>query len=161
MAELSTKAYLKKLASQQRFTSFRQLSSYMKQLIRESDSIQSDTMHAIVIYLKDTIKSKYGKKQKGWPANKTNSTPLYKTGELRKSVKAMSTKTKGLVYIDGGHSGGISNEVLAMIHEYGTTSAGRGHHTRIPARPIWETTVQEELPKIEKFLDLALSALLS
>lgn len=143
-------SYIKKLNAAQKFTSFEQLLTYVKDLQKEAQNFQKQMNTAILLYLKDTIKSKYGVYQEGWPAGK-NPTPLYLTGALRQSVKYRNTVNGGEVYLDSYHEGGLTNEALGLIHEFGTI--------HIPARPIWQTVRDEEFPRIEQLISQEIGAI--
>lgn len=136
-------AYVKKLNKAQKFHSIEELIEYITSLEYELENFRQQMLRAILLYLKNTIKSKYGTQQDGWPSSK-NPTPLYKTGVLRQSVKYETTANGGTVFLDSYHGPGLSNETLGMIHEYG---AGN-----IPARPIWQPVAEKEFPQIEALL---------
>lgn len=137
-------SYIKKLGRQQKYNSLEELFTAFVNLEKDVMTFKRQAMGQVGVYLRNTIKSKYGVRQAGWPKG-TNATPLYDTGELRKGVSYTSNKDIVEVFMKGQHTGsGLSKDVLAGIHEYGSVAGNR----RIPARPIWQRVQEKEIPAI-------------
>ena len=79
--------------------------------------------------------------------NRSKELAPYKTGNLRRSI------TKSLIPASGGLSQRIGTDVVyAAIHEFGGVT-GRGHRTRIKARPYFRPAIKEKTPKIKQIFE--------
>ena len=72
--------------------------------------------------------------------------PLLDTGHLRNSVTHKVEGNAVKVGVFGEEA------IIAAVHEFGTTRAGRGHKVSIPARPFIRPTVDENIEEVEKIV---------
>lgn len=77
---------------------------------------------------------------------------LQETGELRDSIKVTNVGNSMVIAPMGVHSSGLTNQELAMIHEYG--------NSKVPARPFVRPTWERNEDKVKaKFINLVTNEL--
>jgi len=143
-------SYIRKLRRGQKYQNFRQFGAELKKMGTELALFQPKALKETGRYLVTKIKNRYGVHQAGWAPTKTDhpESPLYDTGELRKAVKSKVVGNTVIVFSE--------KEDLALVHEFGTTHAGRNNTTVIPARPIWRPVAEKEFPRVTAALERAI-----
>jgi len=122
-------------------------------LLKALEDGKNEILRIVGAFLEGQIKQTITRGRAEWPPlspetikRKGSSKPLIDTGKLRNSVTHKVEGNAVKVGVFGEEA------VIAAVHEFGTTKAGRGHKVVIPSRPFIRPTVDENIQEVEKIV---------
>ncbi|WP_290597045.1 MULTISPECIES: HK97-gp10 family putative phage morphogenesis protein [unclassified Archaeoglobus] len=122
-------------------------------LLKALEDEKERILSLVGAFLEDQIKKTISHGRAEWPPlspetikRKGSSKPLLDTGHLRDSITHKVEGNAVKVGVFGEEA------IIAAVHEFGTTRAGRGHKVVIPARPFIRPTFDENIQEVEKIV---------
>ena len=128
---------------------FREVNRYMGQLNGRVRRGVKDAMTDAALIVEGKVKEFISEGRSEWVRHSPATTArrgvgariLYDTGTMLRNVTHEVSDKMAIV--------GSPNEA-DPVHEFGTTRAGRGRHTTIPARPHYQPAVKETLGDVKR-----------